>query len=328
MGVCSLSPTRRRLRSRSRTRRSYRNTRRNPRGGRGLPQVRADGVVQLSQLILRIWEPDAPPREVTVREGMTLGRDPKSDCVIHDETVSDQHARVERAGDDWTLHDLDSLNGIRVRERGEVKKHRTLVLTPGLEFRIGKTRLEVGEKGQFDATLQAPATEPAMAPATVPTGGPTLPSAPVREESAAGDTTPASPGPEPVAPEEPALVEATQPAGVPGSASVPSSDEVPAAEVELGLPTLQTVKGVEAMDEVAKVAGAPDASATAGAGCARSTGHCVHREGLLPRWARQIERARPRAGPPAPLGRPRANSLRWAPLLARGLGKCQSHALG
>ena len=68
---------------------------------------------------------------------VTIGRHPDADIFLDDVTVSRDHARVVREGDDWVIVDEGSLNGTYVnRHRGE-----RAVLSDGDELQIGKYKL-------------------------------------------------------------------------------------------------------------------------------------------------------------------------------------------
>lgn len=71
--------------------------------------------------------PNAPARQLVITEGVatgtaipldedvvTIGRSSDSTLVIVDEYTSTYHARLNRAGDRWTLTDLDSTNGTKL----------------------------------------------------------------------------------------------------------------------------------------------------------------------------------------------------------------------
>ncbi len=70
-------------------------------------------------------------------DGIQIGRQPGCDIVIEHESVSRQHARVERRGNVYVLSDLGSTNGTWLGE-GRVDRH---TLQNGDTFRIGDARL-------------------------------------------------------------------------------------------------------------------------------------------------------------------------------------------
>lgn len=65
---------------------------------------------------------------------ITLGRSPENTIQLDDPSVSGRHARLELAGEDYTLIDLDSTNGIRVN--GQPIKN--AILRAGDRIRFGK----------------------------------------------------------------------------------------------------------------------------------------------------------------------------------------------
>ncbi len=45
-----------------------------------------------------------------------FGRSGENEVVLPDYSVSRRHAVVRRAGDSWTVHDLESTNGVQVNQ--------------------------------------------------------------------------------------------------------------------------------------------------------------------------------------------------------------------
>ena len=60
-----------------------------------------------------------------------IGRNPSSDVAVADESASREHAIVARDGGVYTIEDLQSTNGTRVR---------TATLADGDEIQVGHTR--------------------------------------------------------------------------------------------------------------------------------------------------------------------------------------------
>jgi pSer/pThr/pTyr-binding forkhead associated (FHA) protein len=52
-----------------------------------------------------------------VRDSVRVGRDPSSDIVLRDQTVSRNHATLDRRGNEWSVTDLGSTNGTEVGGR-------------------------------------------------------------------------------------------------------------------------------------------------------------------------------------------------------------------
>jgi hypothetical protein len=60
------------------------------------------------------------------KEVIIIGRDPDNDLVIHDESVSRQHAEIRRHDGRWVVQDLDSLNGTFVSYSGDPQLERRI----------------------------------------------------------------------------------------------------------------------------------------------------------------------------------------------------------
>jgi FHA domain/zinc-ribbon domain len=81
--------------------------------------------------------PNAGSRFLLDKDVTTAGRHPESDIFLDDVTVSRRHAEFHRAGDQFRVRDVGSLNGTYLnRERIE-----EATLTGGDEVQIGKFRL-------------------------------------------------------------------------------------------------------------------------------------------------------------------------------------------
>jgi hypothetical protein len=109
-------------------------------------------------VMLEILDSERAGERIRVREGLTLGR---KDCDINlrDPKVSGKHARVEERSDGfYWLVDLESSNGIKIRE-GKVRE---LKLEPGVTFGIGRVSIRVvGAQGLFESTQPEILIEPA-----------------------------------------------------------------------------------------------------------------------------------------------------------------------
>jgi hypothetical protein len=75
-----------------------------------------------------------PPRDWT---RLLIGRSPGCEFVVTDLSVSREHAELRRAGDNWLLADLGSMNGTLVNGYRIVAPTR---VRPGDEVTFGKTR--------------------------------------------------------------------------------------------------------------------------------------------------------------------------------------------
>ncbi|MEX1025357.1 MAG: FHA domain-containing protein [Planctomycetota bacterium] len=104
------------------------------------------------------------------RGGETLGRAPDCEVRLPDRSVSRRHARLERAGDAWTLVDLDSRNGLHV---GGQRVSRVAV-TDGLEVTVGELPLRFRFE---EADVGAPQPSAPRVASTGPTAnaGPAVP---------------------------------------------------------------------------------------------------------------------------------------------------------
>ena len=72
-----------------------------------------------------------------LKESITIGRKEGNTVVIDNLAVSSFHARIDMAGSDYILTDLQSTNGTFVNERPV----RRQLLRDGDELRMGETRL-------------------------------------------------------------------------------------------------------------------------------------------------------------------------------------------
>lgn len=91
-----------------------------------------------------------PPISLTVEEGglsftfnqpeFFIGRDPKADLHIPDETLSGIHARVFYKNNQWMIEDLQSTNGTGINEE---RLSTPAVLIDGDEVACGRIRLRV-----------------------------------------------------------------------------------------------------------------------------------------------------------------------------------------
>lgn len=70
---------------------------------------------------------------------LTLGRGRSNSIIVHDPSVSREHAVIEHRDSAWTIRDLDSTNGLHVRGR-KVSEH---VIADGDVIRVGNIDLRV-----------------------------------------------------------------------------------------------------------------------------------------------------------------------------------------
>jgi pSer/pThr/pTyr-binding forkhead associated (FHA) protein len=87
---------------------------------------------------LQFLNPVAPQEPVVVHlPSITIGRDAACEIQLPEKGVGDRHARIERRGDGYYLHDLESSNGSFVNGQ-RVLNHR---LATGDELEIGVVRM-------------------------------------------------------------------------------------------------------------------------------------------------------------------------------------------
>lgn len=87
---------------------------------------------------LQFLNPVAPQEPVVVHlPSITIGRDAACEIQLPEKGVGDRHARIERRGDGYYLHDLESSNGSFVNDQ-RVVEHR---LATGDELEFGGVRM-------------------------------------------------------------------------------------------------------------------------------------------------------------------------------------------
>lgn len=109
-------------------------------GDRPLTQEDLDTMSRLSPrtaLLISTRGAVSGSRYLLDEDETTVGRDPHSDIMLDDSTVSRSHAVFHREGDVFSVVDSGSLNGTYVNRR-RVEKQR---LNNGDEIMIGKFRL-------------------------------------------------------------------------------------------------------------------------------------------------------------------------------------------
>lgn len=72
------------------------------------------GTSVRAQIWLRLDEWGDRPSTICLTEEGIIGRDFRSDLVVHDEEASRMHARVSPSGQGWTVVDLATTNGTYV----------------------------------------------------------------------------------------------------------------------------------------------------------------------------------------------------------------------
>lgn len=71
---------------------------------------------------------------------VTIGRDPKCDLNVQDETVSSLHARVAYHHNQWWIEDMQSTNGTFLNDE---RVFTPIVIISGDELRLGNARLMI-----------------------------------------------------------------------------------------------------------------------------------------------------------------------------------------
>jgi hypothetical protein len=122
-------------------------------------------------------------REVELREtDISIGRAADNVLPLADKKSSRKHARIERAGDEYRVHDLGSGNGTKVNGK-DVNTH---VLAKGDEISIGLTTIYVLATDTPPKAASAPAlASPGQLALTVPASAGIAPAAPRFEEKPA-----------------------------------------------------------------------------------------------------------------------------------------------
>lgn len=91
-------------------------------------------------LVLKALSGPRKDEKFTLTDGMTVGRT-GAGITLDDPKISGLHARIVKKGEDWTIEDAGSKNGIRVN----TEKVDGVNLVPGVKFWIGDTEFEVRE---------------------------------------------------------------------------------------------------------------------------------------------------------------------------------------
>src|SRR4030095_15503131 len=98
--------------------------------------------------ILKLHRHGAPPFTID-RDRVLVGRDPGSDVVVDDKSVSRRHAVLERRGPGFALVDQGSANGSFVN--GEQVKEAALY--DGQELRLGMVPFRVEIESEVEGTV-------------------------------------------------------------------------------------------------------------------------------------------------------------------------------
>ena len=112
-----------------------------PRAAAAAARRSLDGRLRL--LVIDPGSSDLPPGElIEVPDGGTFGRADRASVVVSDPTVSSEHARIKRLGNEWVVTDLGSTNGTLVNQ---ALVEADAALAPGDVLGLGNVRLKVVE---------------------------------------------------------------------------------------------------------------------------------------------------------------------------------------
>jgi len=89
--------------------------------------------------LIRIIDEEPVPLRFTASE-IIIGRDPASDFVLEDSTVSAKHTRLSFRQGQWWVEDLRSTNGTYLNQEPITT---SLVITSGDEIRCGQVALTI-----------------------------------------------------------------------------------------------------------------------------------------------------------------------------------------
>jgi pSer/pThr/pTyr-binding forkhead associated (FHA) protein len=137
---------------------------------------------------------------------VNIGRADYNDVVLADESVSTQHAKLQRREGVWVLVDLGTTNGSFVdgeRVEGEAP------VTPGATLRFGDASVIFDPKDEGAGVEKGGSTKMLQA---IPVAPPKAPAAPARSTAPVAKPAPAAPPPAPAAPKPAAAKPAPRPA--------------------------------------------------------------------------------------------------------------------
>jgi hypothetical protein len=121
-----------------------------------------------------IYTLNGEERRQPLAEGVTIiGRSGQADVVVGDKSVSGQHARLERRGDEVTVTDLGSSNGTRVNGQ----KVESAALHAGDELRLGRVQMRVEGGAPAADRSETPPLVDATRPDETPPAGSQVPAA-------------------------------------------------------------------------------------------------------------------------------------------------------
>src|SRR5512137_1947710 len=107
----------------------------------------------MTRLLIRQQDGQATDLDLT-ENSYSIGRSAENDVVLEGGRVSRRHAKLQRAGDDYTIVDLGSHNGTFVNG---LRLQQPAVLKPGDEIGVGPHALIFGPPAD-KAAIQGPVT--------------------------------------------------------------------------------------------------------------------------------------------------------------------------
>jgi pSer/pThr/pTyr-binding forkhead associated (FHA) protein len=97
----------------------------------------------MTEIKLKVREPNKPEREVVLVDGATVGRADGNGLKLADQAVSRSHLRLLRDNERWFVEDSGSASGTVVDGGKALKKGERAPLRHGSRVRVGDTDLEV-----------------------------------------------------------------------------------------------------------------------------------------------------------------------------------------
>ena len=105
-----------------------------------------------SQDQIHVLAPDKTLHTFSMQpEGLTIGRGKDNEITLDFAGISRQHARIEFDGENYLIHDLNSLNGTFIEEK-RIPPNSPQVWLPGENLRIGEAWLRLERAGQARTT--------------------------------------------------------------------------------------------------------------------------------------------------------------------------------
>ncbi len=80
------------------------------------------------------------PKQIFTRPELLIGRDPSSDVLVEDDTVSNRHARLIYKNKHWWVEDLLSTNGTFLNDE---RVETPTILISGDELKVGRVLLGI-----------------------------------------------------------------------------------------------------------------------------------------------------------------------------------------